>query len=934
MKKTSRNFGDILDATQLRETLTALATNTRGGDSTVRQAVLQCLKDALEDGRQIARRWLEEDGDGSACAKFISRLEDELISVIYDFAQTHVYQVRNPTAGERIAIVAVGGYGRGTLAPGSDIDLLFLLPFKQTAWGESVTEYILYMLWDMGQKVGHATRTIEDCIRLARTDTTIKTSILEARFIWGDMELYSDLKDRFDKQVVKGTGAEFIADKLAERDVRHLKSGESRYLVEPNIKNGKGGQRDLHTLLWIGKYYYRVEKISELVKAGVFTIAEHRRFKKCDEFLWTVRCHLHFLMGRAEERLTFDVQQEMAIRLGYTEHPGVRDVERFMRHYFLIAKEIGDLTRTLCAGLEMQHVKTTGRLSRLVGPFRRLRDRPFKKAPGFVRQLNRLAVEHDKVFRDDPVNLIRMFHLADQRDLLFHPDVIRLARRSLKLVDKNLRKDPEANRLFLEILSPGRQPEAILRRMNEIGILGRFIPDFGRIVSMMQFNMYHHFTVDEHLLRAIGILSDIEKGNLQDEHPLSHEIIQQLENIRVLYMAVLLHDIAKGRPEDHSIAGGKIARKIGPRLGLSAAETETVAWLVEKHLVMSEFAQSRDLNDPKTIQDFADIVQSPEHLKLLLILSVVDIKAVGPGVWNGWKGQLLRTLYYQVLRILDGGQSLISHQDRLDAAQTELNDGLMKDGWSAEEIAPYLERHYPAYWLNVSLSRKRVHAGLVRSAMRENRPLASIANTDAFQDITELSIYAPDHPRLLSIIAGACASAGANIAGATIFTTRDGMALDSIFVNREFSETDDELRRGSRIAETIETTLAGKVRLPDIVASRDGVRDRLKAFRVEPRVMITNNWSDKATVIEVNGIDRSGLLYDLTTALSDLNLNIISAHVATYGERAVDVFYVTDLTGQKVFAKTRQDRIKTTLLALLGKTKRKARKTPEHSNAN
>ncbi len=921
MTKTARDFNEIIDATQLREDLTALANETRGGDAKLRKAVLERLKQALGDGRDTARRWLEEDGDGATCAKFISRLEDQLISVIYDFTVTHVYQIRNPTAGERLAIVAVGGYGRGTLAPGSDIDLLFLLPFKQTAWGESITEYILYMLWDLGQKVGHATRTIEDCIRLAKTDTTIKTAILEARFIWGDSDLFDDLQVRYDKQVVKGTGAEFIAAKLAERDVRHRKSGSTRYRVEPNIKDGKGGQRDLHTLLWIGKYYYRVEKISELVDAGVFTPAERRRFEKCDDFLWTVRCHLHFLANRAEERLTFDMQQEMARRLGYTAHPGVRDVERFMKHSFLVAKEIGDLTRTLCAALELQHVKATGKLGRLISPFTALRDRRFKKAPGFARRMGRLTIEHDNVFRDDPVNLIRMFWIADKNSLLFHPDAIRLARRSLRLIDRDLRNNPDANKLFLKILTSGRQPEAILRRMNETGILGRFITDFGRIVSLMQFNLYHHFTVDEHLLQAIGILSEIERGELQDAHPLSHEIIHQLENRRVLYVAVLLHDIAKGRPEDHSVAGAKVARKLCPRLGLTPAETETVAWLVEQHLVMSAFAQSRDLNDPKTIQDFADIVQSPERLKLLVILSVVDIKAVGPGVWNGWKGQLLRTLYYATLPVLDGSHIVASPAERIEAAQSELAGALKEDGWQADEIGPYLTRHYPAYWFNVSLVRKRAHAKLVRTALSKGRPLASQAFTDAFMEITELSVYAPDHPRLLSIIAGACASADANIAGAAIFTTRDGMALDSIFVSREFTESRDELRRGGRIAATIESTLTGDTRLPEIVASRGQAKTRLKVFRVEPRVVITNNWSDNATVIEVNGLDRSGLLYDLTTALSNLNLNIASAHVATFGERAVDVFYVTDLTSQKIVDKARQKRIRKTLLTLLGAAK-------------
>ncbi len=918
---------EMIDADALRAELTRIAKEHRGPDSALRAKILETLKQTLAKGRDLAENWLMEDGDGIQCARCIAWLEDEIIRVLYDFTFTHVYPIRNPTAGERMAILAVGGYGRGALAPGSDIDLLFVLPFKQTAWGESVIEYILYMLWDLGQKVGHATRTIDECIRLSRQDMTIRTSILEARFLWGDEALFEDLQTRFDTQVVKGTGADFIEAKLDERDKRHSRSGESRYLVEPNVKDGKGGMRDLHTLLWIAKYYYRVRTMGELVKAGVFTKAEHRRFRKCEDFLWTVRCHLHYVTGRPEERLTFDVQQEMAIRLGYTEHPGLRDVERFMKHYFLIAKEIGVLTRTLCTALELQHVKKTTALSRFIHPFRN-RNRRIKEAPGFVVSGERLNIESDDIFKQDPVNLVRMFVLADQANVLFHPDVMRLARRSLKLVDSSLRKNPEANALFLHILTECNDPEAVLRRMNESGVLGRFIPDFRRIVSMMQFNLYHHFTVDEHLLRAIGFLAEIERGEKEEDHPLSHKIIHELESKKVLYVALFLHDIAKGLPEDHSIAGSRIARKLCLRLGLTPAEAGTVAWLVENHLTMSIFAQSRDLNDPKTIRDFAEIVQSPERLKLLLILTVADIKAVGPGVWNGWKGQLLRTLYFETKPVLDGGHDQASREELVEGAIQELGTALAENphAWSAQEIKPHLERHYPAYWINVPLVRKLVHAELIRGASRDQKLLASSVSTDAFQEVTELAVYTADHPRLLAIIAGACAAAGANIVGAAIFTTRDGMALDTIFVNREFERAEDEMRRGKRISLTIEKALMGEINVQDLVAKSNLPKGKLKAFKVEPRVVITNSWSDSATVIEVNGLDRAALLLDLTKALSDLNLDIISAHVSTYGERAVDVFYVRDLTAQKIRNETRLMVIRETLLTLLtSKVKKKAR---------
>ena len=466
---------------------------------------------------------------------------------------------------------------------------------------------------------------------------TIRTAVLEARYICGDRKLYDELVARFDAEVVKGTGREFIAAKLAERDQRHRQQGASRYLVEPNVKEGKGGLRDLHTLFWIAKYFYRVSSRDELVKVGVFSKAELALFRKAEDFLWAVRCHLHFLTGRAEERLSFDVQREMAKRLGYTAHPGLKDVERFMKHYFLVAKDVGDLTNIFCAALEEHHAKATPGLNRFFRLPRRRRHRTIPGSTDFVVDNGRITTASAKAFTRDPVNFLRIFHLADRYDLAFHPDAMQQIARSLPLIDADLRDDPEANRLFVEILSSRRQPELVLRRMNEAGVLGRFVPDFGKIVAMMQFNMYHHYTVDEHLIRAIGVLAEIERGDLADAHPLANEIMPGIKDRVVLYVALFLHDIAKGRPEDHSLAGARVARKLGPRFGLDAAETETVAWLVEQHLVMSITAQSRDLNDRKTIADFAAIVQSMERLRMLLVLTVADIKAVGPGVWNGWK---------------------------------------------------------------------------------------------------------------------------------------------------------------------------------------------------------------------------------------------------------------------------------------------------------
>ena len=908
---------DRFETARITAAVDALAEKHAGREDVFRSALAQLLKAEMIAARTTAQDILLKDRHGRRCAERLCFMQDEIIRVLYSAATRHLYRSHVPSGAERMAVVATGGYGRGLMAPESDIDLLFILPYKQTAWGEQVAEAILYCLWDMGLKVGHATRSVDESIRQARGDMTIRTAILETRFLTGDQPLYDELVERFDKEVVQGTAAEFVTAKLAEREERHRRGGQSRYLVEPNVKDGKGGLRDLHTLFWIAKYVYRVRETGELVERGVFDAQEYRTFRRCADFLWSVRCNLHFVSGRAEERLSFDMQREIAVRLGYTSHPGMQDVERFMKHYFLIAKDVGDLTAILCAKLEDEQAKPAPVLSRVVARLRpgSTARRRVPDSDDFIIDNNRINLATPDIFKHDPVNLIRIFRLAQKNSLAFHPDAMRTVTRSLRLINTGLRENPEANRLFMEILTSDNA-ESVLRRMNETGVLGHFIRAFGKIVSMMQFNMYHHYTVDEHLLRCVGFLQEIERGG-NDEFTVASDLFRKIrpEHRAVIYITTLLHDIAKGRPEDHSIAGARVARRLCPRFGFNAADTETVAWLIEEHLTMSTVAQSRDLSDRKTIENFAAVVQSVEQMKLLTILTTADIRGVGPGVWNGWKAQLLRTLYYETEPVLTGGFSEVNRAQRIAVAQAEFRAAFTE--WPEAELNAYISRHYPAYWLKVELPRKLRHARFLRASEQAGHKLAINVGFDEARGVTELTILATDHPWLLSIIAGACASAGANIVDAQIYTTTDGRALDTIAISREYDRDEDEGRRATRIGEMIEQVLEGRLRLPEVVARKDAGRGKVRPFVVEPEVTINNQWSDRYTVIEVSGLDRPGLLYQLTTAISKLNLNIASAHVATFGERARDVFYVTDLLGAQINAPTRQAAIKSALIHLL-----------------
>ena len=902
----------IVDRRELVEQLDAVAENA-GDPSAVRASVLNVLKAALEAGRLEVRRRFDREADtalrGHQCVQAHCFLVDQIVRVIYDFAYERVYPVANPTEGEKQAIVAVGGYGRGELAPQSDIDLLFLSNWKLTPHAEQIVEFLLYTLWDLGLKVGHATRSIDECIRLAKSDLTIRTALLEARYLWGDAALYRGLRQKFrDFTAAEGANG-FVTQKLAERDVRHAKMGDSRYVLEPNIKDGKGGLRDLHTLFWIAKNLYRVDAIGDLVERNVFSDLEAGLFRKAHAFLTTVRCHMHYLTGRPEERLTFDVQPEIARLMGYGDRKSQRGVERFMRHYYLVAKDVGDLTRIFCAALEDETkrrpwVRLPGRLSG---------EREFGD---FAVRSGRLNIKNEDAFRRDPVNMLRLFETAQIQRLDIHPSALRQVTQSLKSIDNAVREDPAANASFLAMLTSKNDPAETLKRLNEAGVLGRFIPDFGRVVAQMQHDMYHVYTVDEHTIRAIGLLHRIETGDLAEDHPLATEIVHKVASRRALYVAVLMHDIAKGRGGDHSVIGADLALELCPRLGLDSQETETVSWLVRYHLVMSNTAQKRDIDDPKTIRDFADHCQSPERLRLLLVLTVADMRATGPAVWNGWKAALLRELYYRTEELLSGSIVADTVTARIarakDAVAARLAD------WPSEDIEDFLELGYTAYWLSLDSATQARHAALTRTAHRDNAEISIDVGIDEKRSVTEITVYTPDHPGLFSQIAGAMALFGASIVEARIFTLANGHALDIFTIQNAAGKAVSDPRDLERLKNRIANSLTGELRPWRELVGRESLPRRARdVFEVPPRVLIDNTASNFFSVIEVNGRDRPGLLHDVTRALTECGLQIGTAKISTYGERVVDVFYVKDVFGMKITNAQKQDEVRKAVLASL-----------------
>ncbi|MGF1549943.1 MAG: [protein-PII] uridylyltransferase [Sphingomonadaceae bacterium] len=856
-----------------------------------RKEAVGILSESLARGREeIARRLEERPSAGTEAATAYSFLTDQIVRLVHDHIVATRYPRPNPTAGERLCLAAVGGYGRGEMALHSDVDLSFVTPIRPSPWAENVAEAMLYMLWDLGLAVGHSLRSIGDIVRLSADDHSVRTAMLESRYVWGDGEVFDAAQARFWSEVVAGNSAAFVSEKLDERNRRHERMGDSRYVVEPDVKDGKGGLRDLHALFWIAKYAYEVKTVAELVDKGLIEPRELRQFERAERFLWAVRCHLHIVAGRREERLTFDVQKRIAERMNYAERPGKSAVERFMQHYFLHAKMVGDLTGVFLAHLDEKFARRGLRFN-----LPAIRRRP-RKLSGFMLERGRLVVPSEDFFEEDPVRLVELFALADEHELEIHPLALRAARRDARLIDNDVREDPRANRLFLQVLTSPRDPETVLRWMNEAGVFGRFVPDFGRVVAQMQFDMYHHYTVDEHTIRAIGLLSRIERGELRKDHPLCTGLIKHIASRRALYVAVLLHDIAKGRKGDHSKLGEKIARRLCPRLGLTPAETETVAWLVRWHLLLSATAFKRDLSDPKTIADFAARVKSPERLRLLAILTVVDIRAVGPGVWNSWKSQLLRTLFEATEERLRLGHKERGRAARVKAIRAELRRRL---GWSEERFGSFAARFADGYWLSEPPDILALNARQIAECGEASRCSVEIG-IDGTRGATRVSVYTPDQPGLFYRLTAAISFAGANIIDARIHTTGDGWALDNFLVHDAGERPFSEPHQLARLRQAIERAVAREGPPIERLEAKPPQRLRAEAFRISPIAFTDNSASTRYTVIEVNARDRPALLAALAKALFECSVTVHSAHIATYGERAVDVFYLTEKEGGKI----------------------------------
>lgn len=836
----------------------------------VRGAVSAYLKEGLEAGREKARRRLEVDTDGAAVARLYAAAADEMMIQLWRFAS----EVLFPSDNSRLSLIAVGGYGRGVLAPYSDLDFLVVRQRAEASdRAAKVVEFVHYVLWDLGLKVGSSFRTVSETVELAQKDMTVRTTLLEARLLAGDETLGRELLERFEKMVEATDPRPFIAAKMSERDVRLNKTGSVRYRVEPNVKDGKGGLRDLNTLFWIALSLDPGHERGKAALDGLLSAREMRNFREAIGFLWKVRIHLHLAAGRAEEKLTFDYQPEIARRMGWRGRGDELAVERFMRRYFKTAAEVGALTRAVSAQLEARQQKKSEGLARgLSNLFGRRRAK--LAFDGLKIEQGRLTVTDKRVFVHDPARLLLLFVEADRLDIDLHPDAFATVIRALPLVTPALRRDPRAGEALLHILAHGRRPYRILSMMNETGLLGRFLPEWGRIVGQTQFNMYHAYTVDEHTLQAIGIINDIKQGKLEADHPASSVIIPRIVDPEALMLAMLLHDVGKGGDKGQLEDGAIAARRACERLGLDPRRIELVVWLVRHHLLMSDYAQKRDVSDPSTVRAFAETVGDLERLRMLMVLTVADIRAVGPGVWNGWKGQLMRALFDATEALFRGDQ--VSRED------------------VGAEFAALVEK-----------------ARFAGTAVETRLP------EDALESTSRIALATTDRRGLFADMAGTLAAAGADVVGARLATGDDGMALEVFEIQNGAGEPfgQREPRRLAILAKALERAALKGARTTTSEPVR--VSARRAVFDVRPVVRIDTETSRSALVVEVSGADRPRLLADLARTFSEHDYSVRSAHIASFGERAVDAFYLTAADGSKPSDLTRLEALRADLLEVL-----------------
>jgi len=845
---------------------------------------LPLFRAALKSGRDLLEKQHTENAVAPQIVAAQAWLIDQLLIAAWGL---HLALLPSEQA---LSLIAVGGYGRGELHPASDIDLMLLTEKEQHEQIGGFAETFVRFLWDMGLEVGHSVRSIRDCVQLAKKDITVATNIMEARLLYGDQRVF-DKMQRVTSPPKVWPSRKFFSAKWQEQIDRHLRFEDTAYDLEPNIKEGPGGLRDIQMIAWVTQRHFNTSSLHDLVPLDFLREEEYRALMRGRNFLWQIRNGLHYLSGRREDRLLFDHQRMLAKQLGYIDKPGGLAVEQFMKRYYRTVKELSLLNEIL-----LQHFQEAilARGAASIKPI----NRRFRSRNNFI------EVVSDKVFERSPYAILELFHILQQQSALkgVRAHTIRLVRANLDRIDRDFRKDLGCRSLFMEII---RSPVGIthaLRRMNAYGVLGAYIPAFGRIVGQMQHDLFHVYTVDEHLLFVVRNLRRFTISEHQHEFPLASSLIKHLVKPERLYLAALFHDIAKGRGGDHSVIGEKVVRGFCKLHGLSDYDCHFICWLVHNHLMMSWTAQRQDIHDPDVVLEFARKTGNQERLDNLYLLTVADIRGTSPKVWNAWKGRLLSELYAATTRIFHRGFATpfdvkAQIQDLQNEALTLIRDRKLPDGL----IKTYWQQLDNQYFLRYDAQSLAWHVETIASSSAADFPIVA---THYNPDIggSEFFIYTPDREYLFVVQTGGFDQMNLSIVDARIHTTRNGFALNTFVV----LDSDGEPVRDRKLLSDMQQTMRQQLLNPHEVRDIRMVRlpRRLKHFPIETKVNFSAAVNGQQTIMEVVAQDRPGLLYQVARALQHCHVDLVTAKISTYGERAEDIFFLTDLERRPIVDKT------------------------------
>lgn len=837
---------------------------------------LSILRDALSKANSELRDRFLNGSNASLLIHQRSWCIDELLLCAYR-------HVLGESAAE-LTLIAVGGYGRGELHPGSDIDILILLPDEHNDRHKEKLEQLITLLWDIGLQLGQSVRTVEECAEAAK-DITVATNLVESRVIDGSAELYQNLLNRTAPTRMWPSRAFFEA-KWNEQIARHRRYHDALSNLEPNVKEGPGGLRDIQTIGWVAKRHFNAETLHDLVQYRFLTEVDYNALIEGQDFLWKVRLALHTLTGRREDRLLFDHQKAIAAQFGYQDSDHRMAVEHFMKDYYVTITELNRLNEMLLQLLQEAILY----IDEPVTP--KPINRRFQSRKGFIE-----AIDKD-VFRRYPFALLEVFLL-----LQHHPDLhgvrastIRLMRDHRHIIDDRFRDDMRNKSLFMEIL---REPNGItheLRRMNRYGILARYIPAFGKIVGLMQYDLFHVYTVDEHSLMVLRNVRRFTVAECAHEHPFCHKLIQQIPKLEILYLGALFHDIAKGRGGDHSRLGAQEAHDFCIEHGMSPYDARFVSWLVRNHLIMSSTAQRQDISDPGVIAHFARQVGDQAHLNYIYLLTVADIRGTNPDLWNNWKDALLTNLYVATARALRRGlEHPIDKIERIEEVQNEAKETLSSRKVSSEDVTSVWDKFDDDYFLRHSADEIAWHTEAIADSKKEDLPLILVRHDDE-TGATAVFVYAQDKDFLFAAATQTLDQLGLDIQDARIITTRAGLVLDTFIV---LDMSGEPLKDPYEI-----TVLTQKLRLAVANPLKRAILDhramprRLKHFSTETEISFSTDLNNRRTILDVVAGDRPGFLSLVGQSLAECEVRLHNAKVSTFGERVEDVFFITDLNNK------------------------------------